>query len=391
MITVAQFKDILISKSGGKPLGKVANFYSILWQAMTKVKSKVDLPSAMRTAQLTNPVYTDITQYPLPADIALNGIVTLRPIKPDDTYYDFRNLNQRQLTVEQKFDYTSKRYGVRNINGVQTLKIVDQTTSPVVIQAGDISSNGAVTAVGATINVATEYLQVISGASSIGFDVGIGASNGIKDLTMAAVDLSAQKDILYWIFIPSLTNLSALTLKLGQSASAYYQGTTAVDFFGNPLAVGWNLIRIPKTSFTVGAGSPTWTGIVYFELDIIGTYVAGIAGFRFDSLVGQIGAIFEIDYYSDYQFQTLAGVRIIKPSLDSDYIIIAGDEIDLFTDQFIEIMTVDLKQQGVQVDYQEYGGNKLQANYDAFKMKHPSQRQLMTTTYGSSPQGRINS
>jgi len=388
MITITQFKDILISKSGGKPLGKVANFYSILWQAMMKVKKNVDIPSAMRTAQLTNPVYTDIKQYPLPADVSLNGICTLRPIIPNDVYYDFANVNQRQLGVEEKFNYTSRRYGVRNINGTQMLKIEDNTTSPTVISAGDTVTG--VTAIGVTTNIALNYLQVKSGTSSVSFDVGIGTSNGIKGTLTTAVNLSTSKDILMWLYLPTATRFSAVTIKIGQSTAAYFTGTTAVDFFGNALVDGWNLVRIPVSSFTTGAGSPNWTSVTYWEVDIVGTYASVVAGFCIDSLVGQVGALYEIDYYSDYQFQSLAGTRIAKPTTDTDSIIIAGDEIDLFLDQFIEIMTIDLKQQGVQVDYQEYGGNKLQASYLDFKIKHPSMRQLMTTQYAVNPASRIN-
>lgn len=386
MISITNFKDILISKSGGKPLSKVSNFYSICYQAMIKVKAKVDLPSSMRTVQLTNPVYTAINNYPIPVDASLDAISMIRPITPDITYIDFTNINGRQLRTEQKFSTLRKLYALRNINGIQTLLINDVTTEPVVVHnCESVTANGTITAVGATTNVVANELQKVVGNASIGFDVGAGASNGLEDTGMTSVDLSEQNDILYFLYVPSITNLTGVRLSLGQSAGAYNQATVTTDFFGNALAQGWNLLRIAKTSFAVGAGVPTWTGVVYFKLEILGTYVTPVTGWALDSIVGQIGALYEIDYYSDYQFVDLSGARIIKPSADTDSILISGDEIDLFLDQFIELMAVDLKQQGVAVEYQVYGGTNLKIHYEEFKLRHPSERQLMTTQYASRP------
>lgn len=394
MVSITDFKDILISKSGGKPLGKVSNFYSILWQAMSKVKKNVDLPSAMRTVQLTNPVYTDVRMYPLPSDVSLNGIIALRPIVPDNSYYDFTNLNQRQFNNEVKFDYNSlsKLYGIRNINGVQYLLVNDITTTPVLIQNCDsLTTMGTVALVGASTNLAVDPLQKVAGANSFSFTSGIGSSNGIDGNLIVPIDLSAQRDILSWVYLPTLTNVLGVQLGLGQNSASYFSGAIATDFFGNALKVGWNLVRVPTNTFSVAAGTPTWTDVDYWRFEIIGTLAAATAGFRLDSFTGNLGAIFEIDYYSDDQFVTAAGARIAKPTQDTDLIVISNsDELDLFTDQFIEIMTVDLKQQGVTVDYQAYGGNRLLASYEQFKFKFPSQRQLMKTLYGTPPQRRIN-
>lgn len=393
MVSITDFKDILISKSGGKPLSKVSNFYSILWQAMSKVKKNCDLPSAMRTVQLTNPIYSDVRMYALPNDISLNGIVALRPIVPDDTYYDFTNLNQRQFNNEVKFDYNSisKLYGIRNINGVQYLLVNDITTTPVLIQSCEsLTAMGTVALIGVSTTLALDPLQKVAGSNSFSFSSGIGSANGLEGTLLAAIDLSAQNDMLIWAYLPTVTNVTGLQLSLGQDSSNYFSGSVATDFFGNALKVGWNLIKVPKTSFSVTAGAPTWTGVDYWRYEVIGALAVATAGFRIDSFVGNLGELFEIDYYSDYQFVSAAGTRLVKPTQDTDLIIIGGDELDLFTDQLIEIMTVDLKQQGVTVDYQAYGGNKLLASYEAFKFKFPSQRQLVKTVYGTNPQGRIN-
>jgi hypothetical protein len=386
MISIQNFKDILISKSGGKPLGKVANFYALCYQAMTAVKTKVDLPSSMRTAQLVNPVYSNVKMYPLPNDITLDGIINLRPIVADDSYLDFTHVNGRQFVVEDKFNFAKKRLGIRNINGVQYILISDTTTEPLLINPCDsLTSNGTVTAIGATTNVAVDGLQKVSGGASISFSTGTGASNGLEGTLLTPVDLSGQNNLMAYVWVPSLVGFTGVKLSFGQDNGNYFSGSTATDFFGNAITVGWNLVSIPKTSFAIGAGSPTWTNVDYWRYEVLGTLTGTIANWRIDSIVGQVGALFEIDYYATNQFQDANGNRIEKPQADTDNIIISGDEIDLFTNQFIEIMTIDLKQQGSGADYQEYGGNKLILKYEEFKFKFPSLRQLKTTQYAGKP------
>lgn len=397
MISITDLQDILRSKSGGKPLSKVANFFALCYEAMLEVKANVDLPSAIRTVQLTNPVYSSIDSYPLPSDVSLDSIILIRPIVPDTTYIDFTALNGRQMRVEEKFSTTSKRYGMRVINGVQSLLIQDVTTTPLVILNCDsLTANGAITAVGVTTNVQLDTLQRIAGSGSISFDVGVGTSNGIQDTGMTPVDLTNQKDILYYAYIPSMTGVTGLRLSLGQGAGNYYQGSVTTDFFGNALVAGWNLIRLPKTSMAVGAGAPTWSGVIYMKYEVLGTFAATSPGFRLDCLVGQVGALYEIDYYSDLQFQDITGARIAKPTANTDSIIIQGDEINLYLGELISMMTTDLKQAGVGVDQNKYGNRIFSRRgiafdrYEDFKMKHPSQRQLAVTKLGQHPSAFIN-
>lgn len=384
MITISEFKDILISKAGGKPLGKIPNFYSMVYQAMIDMKAKVDLPSAIRTVQLTNPIYSEIDNYTLPNDVQLGAILNLRPITPDSSFYDYGRANSRQLKIEQKFG-TQNKYAIRNNNGMQYLFVDTKTTSPLVIHSCDsLTNNGAVTEVGVSNSVAVDTLQKISGGASLTFNSGVGSSNGLQVIGMTAIDLTTQKDILLQVYAPSVSNFTGIQVRIGQSGSDYYTGAVASDFFGDALKVGWNLVKIPKASFMVGGGTPTWSNVTWVAVDLLGT-LGAVNGWRLDSILAQVGSIYEIDYYSNLQFLNNLGVRKAKPTDDADTIILQDDELSLFLGYFIEIMAVDLKQAGAVIDVQEYGGAKLIANTNEFKFKYPSQRQLPQTTYGHKP------
>lgn len=387
MLTITDFKDILLSKAGGKPLGKVPNFYSMLYQAMVAMKSDIDIPSAIRTTQLVNPIYSQIDTYALPSDISLGGIINLRPIIADDSFYDFNRQGQRQFGIEKKYGVSNK-YATKNNNGQEFLQANLDVASPYTLLACDTVGDSDVTVVshGTALNTAVDPYQKIAGYSSIKFTAGIGSTNGIKATYTTAKDLSTYNDFLFYVYLPTLTNVTGASFVLGDfDGGNYYTASTAYDFFGNSLKVGWNLVRFNKDDFGV-VGIPSWLTVTQALFLIDGAMVAEVENFRIDSVTAQNGALYEIDYYSLLQFQTLDGVRISKPTADTDYIVLnEQEELNIFLGYFLEILAVDLKQTGAVIDVQLYGGKVLEKQVEDFKVKFPSQRQLPQTNYGKKP------
>lgn len=389
MLTISSFKDILASKAGGKPISKIPNFYSMLYQAMIMVKGQVDLPSSIRTQQLVNPIYSDVDYYVVPADLGMMAIINLRPITPDGSYYDYSNFSQRQFTIENKFDTPNsftRRYAIKYQDGTPYILISGIGEVPVVINnCESLTANGTWGALGVASNVELDTVQKYSGNGCISFKVNIGSAQGLQNSNMTAIDLTNEKDVFYAVYLPTITGVTGVRLGLGQSAGAYYTATSTVDFFGNTLHTGWNLISVPKTSFTAAIGSPTWTGVVFAQYEVLGTFAVGASGFKFDNLVANVGVLMEFDYYSDYSFASSSMAFKAIPTTDSDYIVMDGTELPLLINQFTEIMAVDLKQAGASVDYSAYGGKNLKDQYDQFKIDYPSQRQLMITKYSGRP------
>lgn len=397
MISITNFKDILASKAGGKPVSKIANFYSMCFEAMLEIKSNVDLPSAIRTVTLPNPIYTDVDNYVLPNDLTMNGIINLRPIDNTDlTYYDMTAVGQRQFKVEEKFRNNpagsgTPIYAPRFNNGIQSLYLLAKTTSPLLINSCESLTVGGTWAIfGTAQDLAVDSFVKAVGSSSIGFSCGIGSSNGVQVTSIPVVDITPENDLLLYVYLPSIANVTGLRYSVGQNASNYYSANVTSDFFGNALAAGWNLIRVPKSALTIGAGAPTYL-ITFARLEILGTFAALTTGFRVDNLVAQVGALYEMDYYSDLQFLDVSGNRIAKPTTDNDNILLSGDEINLYLAEFISIMVTDLKQAGAGVDQNKYGNRIFSRKgiafdrYDEFKIKFPSQRKLITTQYGNRP------
>jgi hypothetical protein len=412
-ISITNFQDFLLSKVGGKPLSKVQNFYPLLSEAMLRCKAQVDFPSSIRTIQLTNPIYSDVNFYPLPSDISLNAIINLRQQPQNTNYYDFTNMNARQALIENKFNWAnnngagggvgpngellpatpgdfqrvnSPRLAIRYKNGVPYLFVDVQTTGPVLINpCSSLTENGTIAARTDTTGVAIDMLQMMSQNGSVTFNPGIGTDNGITITGMQSVDLSGQLVLQGYVYIPSLTYVTAIELQYGTDGSNYYSAQTNTDFFGNALQVGWNFLSIPIENFSA-TGTPDWSDVTYGSVAIIGNFLVAQEGFNVDTLVGNFGALFELDYYSDANFQSVTGVFKERPTTDTDYILLTtADEQNLFLNQMIEIITLDLKQSGATTDFQGYGGARLQKEYEDFRIKYPSQRQLVITEYHNRP------
>ena len=389
MITVSQLKDILGSKAGGKPISKIPNFYSMLYQAMIMVKGQVDLPSSIRTQQLVNPIYSDVDYYVVPSDLGMGAIINLRPITPDTSYYDYHNFSQRQFTIENKFDSTTnftRRYAIKYQDGVPYILISGIGEVPVVINnCESLTANGTFAVYGVASDIALDTVQKYSGNGSISFKVNNGSDQGIQNTDMTSIDLTEENDIFYAVYMPTVTGVTGVRLGIGQSTGSYYTATSTTDFFGNALHTGWNLISVAKSAFTAGVGSPTWTGVIFARFEVLGTFAVGTTGFRFDNLVANVGVLMEFDYYSDYSFASSSMAFKAIPTSDSDLIVMDATELPLLINQFTEIMAVDLKQSGATIDYSAYGGKNLRDMYDQFKIDFPSQRQLMITKYSNRP------
>lgn len=388
MITVANFKSFISNKSGGKPVSKIQDFYSMLYQAMIMVKGAVDLPSSIRTAQLVNPIYSDVDYYVVPDDLGMGGMINLRPIQPDDSFYDYQNFSQRQFTIENKFDNSNftKRYAIKYKNGVPYLLISGTGTDPLIISnCESLTDNGTWGVYGVATNIDIDETQTYAGNASIEFDVNVGGAQGIQNTTLTSVDLDDQDFIFFAVYLPSITEVTGVRLGIGQNTGQYWTATATTDFFGNALGIGWNLVSIAKDSFTAAVGSPVWDGIVFSRFEVLGTFTSEIVGVHFDNLVANVGAIVEIDYYSDYSFADSSMAFKQMPTSDSDYIVMDGTELPLLLNQFTEIMAADLKQSGATMDINVYGGVKLKDQYEQFRIDYPSQRQLMITKYSNRP------
>lgn len=383
-IPLSTLKNALLSKTGARALSSINNLNSVFYEVVSTMRSNVDLLSSIRVQQLTQPLYTSPNAYILPQDFDLEALVQLRPVTKDTVQQYYNMEYPAQFAVERR----TNRLSIAHKDGDQYLLSSVITTQPLVIQScEDNTSNGAWVAGGNATNVQADTLQKIQGRGSISFDVGLLTNNYIENTTISPVDVTPYKAILFWVYMPSVpTALTGFTVRLGQNDTNYYSASVAQTFFGTNITQGWNLFSIPTSNFTA-TGSPTWTGVDYCRFTVNGNFATAIAGVKIDSIIANIGELFEIEYYSTYQFVGIDGARKMIPNEASDSIILHDKEYPLFLRQFSEITGVDIRPASAGMEVNVYGGNSIQRMYQMFREKFPSRKMIQATDYGSGTTG----
>lgn len=387
MITISELKDILVSKAGGKPLSKVSNFYALCYQAMYRLKGKVDLPSSLKSAELYNPIYTGVNRYILPQDVALGKIIGVRPIieKNTDIYFNDR-ISGGQFNNELKYNYLD-RYTVLNKDGEQSILINKEISQPLVIHnCDDNTSNGTFTTLTGAENLEINTLKVKSGDGSISFDL-TASDGGIENALLNSINISDYKDLLFYIDIPDVTNLDSVTFKIGNNSLQHKYSVVTKNFDNKSIQKGENLIKI-RIKNLIEFNNLLLTDLtniryISISLQMKPTFTSPIKEIIVDNIVAVTGALYKIDYYSIYQFKDVNGIWKKMPTIDSDYLMLTEDEIDLYTDFLTSLISIDIKQTGSANDISFYGGNELLLKISDFRRKNPSMIQHMRSTYGS--------
>lgn len=186
----------------------------------------------------------------------------------------------------------------------------------------DSLSNWSTT--GDATNLILDSVVKKEGAFSFNFmtDVSQSGSNfaGIRNSALSPIDASSYSSVYadFYVFIPSVANLTGVYLDLG-SAGGTNGGTftATTDENGDPFAIGWNKVKIPLTSLVNYGTGLDASSIDTAEMRLV--YSGGQADMlncRFDSLIIH-GAIkrefvtfsFYIDDVSNMEFGDYATAK----------------------------------------------------------------------------------
>ncbi len=160
-------------------------------------------------------------------------------------------------------------------------------------------------------NLTIDTNEFKHGSGSLNFDVDVSNSGNNRATVYLpdgnTHDLSQLEDLgsfIFWVYIPSVTYTSSLTLYWGSdiastpaTRSNYWAATVTTDINGNAFVDGWNEIRVDWNASTA-TGAPDATAISYFE------FVVNYTGSQTD----------DTDYRLDY-------FRIAKPETLTFYYI----------------------------------------------------------------------
>jgi hypothetical protein len=271
-------------------------------------------------------------------------------------------------------------FAVYEADGVKRLKISVIIDDDEALITGFDSTTGW-SGYGDGTNIALDSFNYVKGNASLQYDISAvgGTTAGVVNSTLDPVDLTDflnNGTIVVWAYITFSTNLTNFKLRIGSSASAYYEKTVTTSD-GQAFQNGWNILKFDLTSLTT-SGSPDITDITYVALFMTkdGAKISE-SGYKFDWMVAKLGDIYTVLYYSDYLWQTSAGVYIGDSTADTDLLNAGVDEYELLVLKAKELSAKELKKFDLSkehaVDYKDME--------EGYKQANPSEAKILTTDY----------
>jgi len=397
--TQDQLKSDVNAKIKGK-IGVLVDFQSLLNQGVRQVLTEMDLVSTRRRAALVPNLYAGLFEYAAPTDLKGYGIITIQnqtnSLARDWGLVPYEQFMRRQdantigisnydgftkvylNTVNQNYYYNYNDNSDYNqgltpnskttIAGLDTLSSGGGTWG----EFGDVTSG----------KVYKDSSNFVEGSGSIRFDINAagGTTAGIVNTALNSSDMSvyfSQNGFGYvYTYLTSATDITNFILRLGSSDSAYNTMTATSQADGTAFVGGWNLIEF-DLSATVLTSTPDNAAVTYSAL-----YMTKAAGkisevaYRFDYLVLRRGQVNNLYYYSEYGWQTTAGVYLANSTTGSDVLNAGQEEYEVILAKCAELASDEVDE--------DRSGEKYARRYlmlkSAYEKGHPSESLIMIST-----------
>ncbi len=338
--SIKKIESHLIGLSHGSTLNKIRNKYELYERVASKILLQIRPIETRDKQPLSSAIHDNQYEYSLPAHFG--GIIDLGPQSENRTVADkaVRYLGARfdteKALTEKKIQITSKA-------GTKKLRVAWKTETPTVFHAmNSLTSNGAWAIVAGASGLVLDEQYKLTGNGSIQFDVA-STGDGIQNTGITALDLTKYDEIgdlfadIYIDTAEKVALMNSITAIWGNDLTTkYWTGvaqTAQAD--GTAWQLGWNRIKVPwATATETGAVDETVVDSLKFTADIDGA----ISNLRIDNVVFALGAIFDIDFYSKFLFQTSAGAWISVPTADSDNVMIDNDSLSIFLNECLIAM-----------------------------------------------------
>lgn len=301
------------NKAGSIPVSVKTFINQILRQEV----GMYDYASTIRHTYAYQAIYDDVNRYSLASDMKSEALIDIqmyknynqasgrkyRKVSPNT----FRTMSEKDTIA---FDYSD---GLAWMLGNFTTDF----KSTVINTMDSLTDNGTWTATNNGTNIVANTINYLAGSGSISCDITAGGTTlSIVNSTITALDLTDADKFFVWVYLPSYSTLTSVTLLYGSDNSNCYTTTATTPFDTNAFNLGWNLVAFDKG---VATGSPDITQINYAKLSLNFSSTPSIlTGFLFDSLLASTGNPIEQSYYSRYPWKNSSGTWISDSTSPED-------------------------------------------------------------------------
>ena len=336
--TRTNLKDQLFDTTSQANIGSAITLQDLLNRVVRRVYGDVDLRTAKRKTQISPGLFKDVFTYPWPTDGKGLGLIDVDPQVNRRSDFELNLTTPEEFQRRKSLEYNLA--AIRENDFVKKLLLnvnVDDDSLSVSTLDSVTAGGGTWQAFGDAENVTADADDFVMGSGSIKFGInGAGGTTaGIYNDDLDEFDFSDYVDnnrsIFYFTKTISTTNITNYKIRIGSSASDYYEITVTVTHEGIAFQNGWNLLRFDFSSKTT-TGSPDATAGTYVAI-----YMTKAIGkinetdYRFDHIIMRGGVIHDLYYYTKYGWQSNTGTYKENSTADTDFVNADTDELELFT------------------------------------------------------------
>lgn len=330
MYSVLDLKNDLSGVLHGTTNNQIQNLDGVINRAARQLLLDLDPQETKRTVEFVAPIFNTVYDYPIAADVKGNKIIDIFPQVnrlPQEIW--LQSYNQAFDVAKQNILSMQNMFTINFNSSQKTIRINAPWLNPPIIvnQIDSIDSNGTWSVGGTASNLEVNNTNFAQGTGSLQFDVTVGTGY-IENSDMTAVDLSDvanQASMFTWVYVPTGSNLTSVTLLWGSSSGNYYSKTVTQTQQGTAFVNGWNLCQFDWASATE-TGSVDDTEINYARVSLVMTGTN--TGVKVNGLNCILGTILQYSYYSKYLFRN-ASTGAYQETVEDD-----SDLINLDTESY---------------------------------------------------------
>jgi len=290
-----------------------------------------------RRVELENALYDQVYRFTCPEDLDSKNIMQWYRLSKDhntDTFFHpMRQVTNRRF--DQDKPWNRDMFTIEYQSGIKFIKVSNfngNTPGMTIHKMESITENGTWNVFGNVVNLTTDNLTYVAGNGSLRMDINTSSNTGgIDNFTLTPVDITEYftvGKVFTWVYVPNLNQIQTITLDLFSAVGDYYSITVNSPHDTNQFQLGWNLVGFPlDTRFMTTNGTPNPANINQIKITFVTNGTLLMESVRLDNLVLRKGAVYGIQYASDYMFHDAqTGIWKAIPTDPSD-IIHVDDEI----------------------------------------------------------------
>lgn len=280
--TVSNLKDSVSGMLQGLNLDNVVtNLYGAFERAARQTCVLLDIPEAQLKSNLT--LYDGVYDYALPSNMFATAITDVRPWAVErDTLDGVRKQNPMDFDMGKGWVPVGYKVSFEFSKGVGVMRVVSSLPTPKLELDAMTDDTGWIVDGSVATSLVEDAATYYQTPASLRFQLASGTGTLTKSITSNDLtDYQSVGVVFLAIYVPIVTNLTSITLRLGSSASDYYSVAATTGFLKAFTAGEWMLVAFDLSGATI-TGSPTITAIDYAQIRIATS--GSIANFRTGSL-----------------------------------------------------------------------------------------------------------